>query len=748
MDRMAEKDGEGMANVKDILEKYQKRIESQVKSYEEVKPDDIFSREYLIFRNEALSGAVSWYEKLCKFSTNVVKLMPKKGDVENLKRSADVAHLDVTPLEAASFAGLTAITFILLGLVLGFIIFFFATSQGDAANNIAGYSIGFFRGDGTLKPVTGPLMLFLLFVILGFVLMKTLGKYPITLARRWRLKAGNQVVLCILYVVMYMRHTSNLEHAIKFAGEHIGNPLASDLRKIFWDVEVGRYSTIKESLDRYLESWKAYNLEFVESFHLIESSLYEPVEELRISRLDKALDVVLEGTYERMLHFAHSLQSPITILHMLGVILPILGLIILPLVGTMLGVKWWHIGILYNITLPIAVYYFGNSILSNRPLGYGERNIAEENPEFKRYRYVSFLSYDIHPIVPAILIGIGLCFIGFIPLIMHGLYPDADFSLGALGRFLDYKTSEGKIYGPFGVGAALVGFFVPLGLAIGTGFYYRLSTRRLISIREQTKNLEIEFSGSLFQLGNRIGEGIPSEVAFGKVAENLKGTPTGDFFRRVDYNIRRLGMDINEAIFNEKKGAILSYPSALIESSMKVLVETSRKGPEVVAKAMISISTYVDRLHKVNERVKDLLADITSSMKGQISFLAPLIAGIVVGMGSLITMLIGKLPFEKLEAAQLEDVPLNIQTMMNLFPTESLMPPYFFQLVIGLYVVEIVIILTLLANAIENGADRLGAQHSLGKNLYRSIGFFVLVAVVITVIFAMLANLIGEVVFA
>ena len=37
---------------------------------------------------------------------------------------------------------------------------------------------------------------------------------------------------------------------------------------------------------------------------------------------------MIEGTYEKMLHFAHNVKSPITVLHMLGVILPILGLII------------------------------------------------------------------------------------------------------------------------------------------------------------------------------------------------------------------------------------------------------------------------------------------------------------------------------------------------------------------------------------------------------------------------------------
>jgi len=45
------------------------------------------------------------------------------------------------------------------------------------------------------------------------------------------------MVLCIFYVVTYMRHTSNLELAVEFASQHLSAPLNLDLRKVLWDVE-------------------------------------------------------------------------------------------------------------------------------------------------------------------------------------------------------------------------------------------------------------------------------------------------------------------------------------------------------------------------------------------------------------------------------------------------------------------------------------------------------------------------------
>ena len=73
---------------------------------------------------------------------------------------------------------------------------------------------------------------------------------------------------------------------------------------------------------------------------------------------------------------------------MLGVILPILGLVILPLIVSFMSeVKWYHIAVVYNIAIPITVFYLGKNILSSRPTGYGDTDITQQNPALKKYNY-------------------------------------------------------------------------------------------------------------------------------------------------------------------------------------------------------------------------------------------------------------------------------------------------------------------------------------------------------------------------
>ncbi|MEK6835757.1 MAG: hypothetical protein AABX55_01925, partial [Nanoarchaeota archaeon] len=241
-------------DIKRILEKYQAKIQENVDTIEEYNPK-IFSREYLIFREEALSRALTIYERLCNFFEKIIKIRPKEKDAKKLQDSIEAVHLKITPEGAASFSLFVVFITILISLILGGFLFF------------------------TTNNLTTALLWPLILVIISLSLVKPLTNIPNYLASKWRLKASNQMVLCVLYIVMYMRHTSNLEHAIKFSADHIGNPLALDLRKVFWDIEKGRFSNIKQSLDYYLVKWRNYSLEFVESFHLIQGSLYESSED-------------------------------------------------------------------------------------------------------------------------------------------------------------------------------------------------------------------------------------------------------------------------------------------------------------------------------------------------------------------------------------------------------------------------------------------------------------------------------------
>ncbi len=715
-----------MADIKDILDKYSRKLEGEIKT--EYKPISSvagnlpgFSQEFATFKKEMLP-IFSRYEDWCHGFGNIVKLRLAPKDEQKISINIKEAHLDVLPGEVAGLSIISGAMIFIVGLMLSAIFLLLS---------------GSFPG-----------LFFFLFTIVSIFLGYYFYNMPARLANKWKLKASSQMIPCILYTVIYMKHTSNLERAVRFAAEHLEPPLGFDFKKVFWDVETGRFSSIKESLDHYLENWRGYAPEFVESFSLIESSLYEPNEARRVQVLERALQVILDGTYDKMLKFTHSVKAPLTSLYMLGIVLPTLGLALLPIASTLIkgGIKLHHIFFIFNLLIPFFVFYLTNEIMIKRPGGYGESSSLELNPLYPKYR-------SRKPYFKAAMICIPLFLLGMLPFLFRipglaeaiGLQSDYSFSgIGFLSnlKFFDFITIDtGSVVGPMGIVALLLSLLIPLSIFLFFSISYRERTKEIILARDYTKRLEVEFNNSLFKLGNRIGDGTPAELAFGKVAESSTGLESERFFRMVNTNMRTLGMSLEKAIFDKRRGAIIYYPSTLISTSMHILLEATKKGLGVAAQALMSISDYVKNIGKINDRLKDLLADVSSDMKSNMVFLAPLLAGIVVGLGSMITLIITKLTemINSNPSGEISGNLVSIKSFMDQFGIDGVIPPYFLQIVIGLYIVEIIFILTKALVTVDAGQDELKETYEISRNLKSGGMLYIIVALISIVVLSLLA---------
>ena len=713
-----------------LLQKYKEKISREFGT-SSGSSGKVSSTEYTQFKKELYPARYSLYEKACNFSDHLLKLKVSGKKADQVQKDLEICHLNTAPSGVTAFAILSALVVMVLGSLISF-----------ALPVLFGNEPLFF--------------LVVFFLAAGAVLYPVVQKIPSFMANTWRMKASNQMVQSIFYLVTYMRHTSNMERAIAFAADHLDPPLALDFRKILWDVETEHFSTVRDAAESYLRVWKEWDKDFVEAFYLIQSSLYEGSEERRLSLLDKALDVVLTGTYENMLHYAQNLKTPMTMLHMLGVILPILGLVILPLVVSFMGsghsplITVFSIALLYNVVLPLSVLYLGKLILSKRPAGYGAVDIGQQ-PGLRHLRNVLIpvgkkMVVRIHPLYLSLMVLVVGLVIGFSPLVLHHA-GFQDFALDERQnlKFLDYicpqdqpTCAEADKAGPYGVGAALLSLVLVAGIGISWGMYFSLRSANVIKIREKTRLLEDEFSSALFQLGNRLGDGLPAEIAFTKVAQSMEGTTSGEFFQVAERNMVKLGMGLEQAIFDPKVGALQSFPSKVITSSMKVMTESLRKGPRIAAQSLLSMSRYIKEIHRVEERLRDLMADVIASMKSQIVFLTPAIAGIVIGITSMISTILTKLSAQlHCFAAQGQNVG-NFGDLVTIFGLG--VPTYYFQLVVGIYVVQIIYLLTSLTSGIENGADPLGERHALGKYLTKSTLSYCIIAALVMLLFNFFAT--------
>jgi len=682
-------------------------------------PRDI-SSEFTQFKEDMLPQ-FSRYERLCKNIGASLRIKLASTDQERIQKDIISAHLDITPSNVVGLAFISSLLIFFSGLILAVAIYLFTD---------------FFSF----------LFLFLVMLAASFVFYYYYST-PKRLANEWRLKAGSQMVPCILYTVVYMKHTSNLERAIRFASLHLDPPLALDLRKVFWDVEIGRFSSIKQSLDNYLETWRGTSSEFIESFNLIESSLFEPNEARRIEILERALQVILDGVYDKMLKFSHDIKAPLTNLYMLGIVLPTLGLPLLPLGSALMGgaIRWYHVLVIFNLLIPFMVFYMTSDVMSKRPGGYGESSILELNPLYSKYK-------SKKPYIKAGLIALPFFILGIVPFLFQigglvsrlGLQSDykfAELGIGFLGELNVFDFINGLPMGPL---ALFFSLFIPVSIFLFFSIAYYGKTKDIIKSRDFSKQLEAEFNNSLFQLGNRIGDGTPAELAFGRVIESSKGQVTEQFFKQVNSNIQSLGMSLDRAIFDPKRGAIINYPSNLISTSMHILVEAVKKGLKVAAQSLMSIADYVRNINKINDRLRDLLADVVSDMRSNMTFLAPLLAGIVVGLAGMITLILSKLDsIMKVAQASGSDMSGfgNIQNFMGLFNVEAMIPPYFLQISIGVYIIQVIFILTKALVTVDVGEDKLKVTYDISRNLLKGGWLYLIVSLISVIALSLLAGI-------
>jgi len=672
---------------RELFLKYRDKIEKEVGQPASIKegPDVTYSEAYQIFKKEQIGIGHSLFERLCAGSEKAIKLKLKPSDTEKLLPSLEMAHVNATPQGVYAFAALMTI----IGVMIPFVV---------------GLLLGSF-----LIIITGMLVGVSMFFIIPTI--------PKRMFLAWRAKASDQIVLAVLYMIIYMEHTPNLELSTWFAAKHLPPPLSLDFIKVLWDVETKKYSNITAALEDYIETWRGWDDSFIDSLHVLETALFAETKSERLKTLEKAEEIILDGTYDKMLSYAHNLQSPIQTLHMLGTVLPVMGLVMLPMVSAFMGadVKWWYIAILYNILLPLSVYALSKSVLMVRPAGANPADV-----------YMHLSQKYMKPRIPPAFIGFAVT---------------AGIAAPALAYFL---LEQPKGAAAFQTMPLLFSTLLTTALGLGFAAYYFYKINHLIKIKKKIVLIESEFAAAIFQLGNKISQGIPVEAAFSAVIEAMPKAEVTDFFRIIDHNIRDVGMNLKDAIFDEKQGALSFYPSAIIKSVMNTVVEAAKKSPEITASSLITISKYLTNAHRVNERLQDLLADTTSSMSSQIKMFAPVISGIVVGLSALTTSILSNLG-DKLRGFEAgSEVPGFGTGLLQIFQIDNMLPAYQFQLIVGLYLVQIVIVMSFLLNGIVNGPDKIEQDSMMYKNLAFATIFYVGITIATTLLFSSLTAGIAE----
>jgi Flp pilus assembly protein TadB len=624
----------------------------------EAKIKELISREYRLYKEEELKGSLpkTLYEKACRASEKVLQIKPDEKNGKKIEEAIKFSHLKITPVGVSSFMIVFALITSLPTLLL--------------------ITLGIFGLPGI--PVGYGMIVLLIAMFFTYYLYT----YPFHLKKRYEIEAGSEIVTMILYMAMYMRNTPNMEGALRFASENLSGPLGLELKKIMWDIEVGNYINVQDAFMDYTQKW-AKNREFVEAIELLITSMKQ-VGDRRLTLLDEAVSVMLAGSREQARHFNQKLKMPVMIVHALGIILPVMGLVMFPIVAIFLKVESMVLFVGYDILLPMVLYFVISNILEIRPATFSRIDITD------------------HPDVPPKgMFRMGKKTVKAWP---FGLVTGA--VIIALGIVLSFGDKEG----------ILSSITILFGASAGLGIYYILLSSQRMKVRDKTRKIESEFAEALFQLGNQVSGGTPIELSIEHSMERIKNLEIQNLFSRALNNMKTLGFTFYQAFFDKEYGAIRYYPSKMIKSIMRTIVESTKKGVSTAAVAMLSISRYLKGLHDTQEDVKEELNDVLSSLKFQIYFLTPMISGIVGTLAIIIMRILSNL---SKQAASISSGPLPFISAFG----QANITPFEFIFIVGIYLIETCFILASFINSIESGEDPIGKYNITGYALL--MGFVV-----------------------
>src|SRR3989344_754485 len=195
--------------------------------------------------------------------------------------------------------------------------------------------------------------------------------YPALNVKYYRIRASSDLVLSVLYMVISLRIVPSLENALLFAAMNISGPVGRSLKKIAWDLEIGKVESGDKALEYYSNFWRQENEEFSEAIDIIRTSAIKSGEE-RNKMYEEAITILLDRNMERMKKYSTQLSTPVTLINYVGVMLPVLTIILFPIMTIFLtqAIKPTLLVIAYDVILPLVVYWLMQQTLMTRPFSF------------------------------------------------------------------------------------------------------------------------------------------------------------------------------------------------------------------------------------------------------------------------------------------------------------------------------------------------------------------------------------------
>ncbi|ELZ95980.1 hypothetical protein [Haloferax sulfurifontis] len=402
---------------------------------------------------------------------------------------------------------------------------------------------------------------------------------PVWLATLRRTRALGNAPELVGRIALRMRIEPSVERASAFAARGGGDPLSASLAA---HADRAR-GTPTAGLSEFADAWRAWFPALDRSTALLQTAADVPAGE-RDRALDRAHEVVREGTRDRLADFVGSVRGPVTAVYAFGVLLPLALVGALPAAGVAgVGVTAAHVAFVYDAALPACLLAAVGWVLVRRPVAFAPLSVAASHPAVDDHR------------LPGVAGGAVVGVVGFV--------------------------AADALVAPWLAPLAAVG--------LGTGTALFVAARPVMALRARVRAVEDGLPDALYLVGRAVGEGEAVESALARAATSVPGA-TGDLLDEAVGVQRRLRVGVAES-FRGEYGVLESTPSPRVAGVATLLGLAASEG-RPAGRAIVSMADQLSALSRLDAEARRELASVTETLSNTAAVFGPLVAGATVAL--------------------------------------------------------------------------------------------------------------------
>jgi hypothetical protein len=535
---------------------------------------------------------------------------------------------------------------------------------------------------------------------LGIIIAMVLYIYPVHIYYFQKMGDYNEEMLrAILRISTYIQMGTSIEYAMVESTPFLSGTLQDQFQDIKNQLSRRTKTGIGGVLQEYTPIWNSVNPLFVKSLRLLQIAGMTPKEE-RDTIIRETVETFLLNYNEQGRRFAEELADNAKKLIGMGILLPVMSLMMLPIVGIFLTdkstgeplIKISMLFFIYNVLFPTLTLLMA--------LNFSVKRVQTDTIQIEQASTYEPLPRWVY------YVGIVIAVLFAIPGIVHLQTIDLDLNP-------DREYSFNSVFYVW-----LIGFGLVMAVVWVSMFFIRKNRDLWQDIYEIERDLPHLLQGfSTYSNMNIPMENIIPEIIDDYERFGFGKHPVVRLFRQ----LRHMMIYSKKTVYDlMSKSFHRLCPSKKVNDILNQLMSFSKISQKSSARLAKTVREQVISLYKLDDYLKSMLAETVGLIGITCSMLAPLLCAAAVMMGLVI---VKSLTYIMAQLESISKIGGGEGMSLEFINITKIIPPTQIELVVAIYLVETIIILSFFVATINIGKDRFQIVRTILSNI--GIGFAV-----------------------